>query len=167
MSPHQIIAVAARLFAVWLAIHVPGNLYEFFEPDSSLNRPSIRWIALCVSIIEVAAMLVLWFFPQTIARKLLTTSTTEPATASSSDTWLRMGCALIGLWVLTTSLPALILDASVLYSAHIDDTSSLRHSVLYYLAEVAISVWLILGARGFREIYWWASNAGISKHSNS
>jgi len=59
-----------------------------------------------------------------------------------------------------------MLDASVLYSTNIDDTSSLRHSVLYYLAEVALSVWLILGARGFRKIFWWASNVGINKHSD-
>lgn len=160
MSPHQIIAVAARLYAVWLAIQLPGQVYEVFAAD-----PSMRLFSACILIIEVVAMLALWFFPQTIARKLLTVSATETPAPSSADTWLRMGCALIGLWLLATSLPKLILDAFGLYSMHYDDTSSLRRSVLYYLAEVAIAVWLILGGRGFREVFWWARNAGVSKPS--
>ena len=80
-----------------------------------------------------------------------------------------MGCALIGLWLLTTSVPALLLNLYVLAGAtdHYAEANSLRHdlkhSVLYNAAEVAIALWLILGARGFRELYWWAQNVGIRK----
>jgi len=72
----------------------------------------------------------------------------------------------MGLWLVATALPALVLDTFALSTYKFEDTSSLWRSVLYYLAEVAIAVWLILGARGFRYIVWWASNVGISGRSN-
>jgi hypothetical protein len=159
MSPHQIIALAARLFAVWLAINLPGQVYEVL-----FTEPSARLFVVCILIIEVVAMLALWFFPHAIARTLLTVSTTEAPAPSSAETWLRMGCALIGLWVLATSFPKLIVDAFGMYFVK-DDDPSLQRAVLYYLAEVAIAVWLILGGRGFREVFWWARNAGVSKPS--
>ena len=159
MSPHQIIALATRLFAVWLAIHLPGQVYEVLFAE-----PSARLFVVCIFIIEVVAMLALWFSPHTIARRLLSVSTPETPAPSSADTWLRMGCALIGLWVLATSFPKLIVDAFGMYFIK-DDDPSLQRAVLYYLAEVAIAVWLILGGSGFREVFWWARNAGVSKPS--
>ena len=100
-------------------------------------------VALCVLIIEVIAILALWLFPHTIARRLLGTRSAEPAPPASANTWLRMGCALIGLWLLATSVPALMLDTFALsYLSAVEDASPLRRSVFYYLAEVAIGVWL-------------------------
>jgi len=93
MSPHQIVAVATRLFAVWLVIHLPGQVYGFFTEDIKLNDPSIRPLAVCFAVLEVLVILVLWFFPHTIARALLKSSATEPPQPSSADTWLTMGCA--------------------------------------------------------------------------
>jgi hypothetical protein len=168
MSPHQVVAVAARLFAVWLAIHLPGQVYEFVASDTKLNDPTMRLVALCVAVVEVVTILALWLFPYSIARRLLGSSPVEAGPSASADTWVRIGCALIGLWLVATSLPALVLDAFVLSSfTTVDDTSSLRHSVFYYLAEVAIGAWLILGARGFRQLVWWARNAGVGEPSNN
>lgn len=167
MSPHQVVSVAARLFAVWLVIHLPGQVYSFFTEESKLNDPTLRLVAICVAAIEAIVILALWFFPHTIARTLLRTSATEPPPPSSADTWLTMGCALIGLWLVATSLPSLVIDTFVWSTYKFDDTSSLWRSVLYYLAEIAIGVWLILGARGFRQVVWWARNAGIGEPSNN
>ena len=151
---------------MWLAIHLPGQVFELFTADSTHGDIStVRVESASVLLIEVVVMFALWFFPQSIARKLLTSTASDPQSPSSADTWLRLGCGLIGVWVLATSLPKLMLDAFVLYSIKPDDASSLRFTVIYYLAEVAIAVWLIVGAKGFREVFWWAQNAGVSKHS--
>jgi hypothetical protein len=167
MSPHQFVAVAARLFAVWLVIHLPGQAYGFFTDSSKLNDPTLGMVALGVGVVELIVILGLWFFPNTIARKLLGSSSSEPPPPSSADAWLTMGCALMGLWLLATSLPALLLDLFVMSKYEFEDKSSLWRSVLYYIAEAAIGVWLILGARGFRRIVWWARNAGIGEPSNN
>ena len=166
MSPQQIVAVMARLFAIWIVIHLPGQAYEILFPSTRDADQSTRLFALGGFALEILASLALWFFPLTIARKLLRSSSDERPPPSSSDLWLGMGCALIGLWLLATSLPALVINIFILGSALTasgDLSSSLRQNLLYYLAEVAIAAWLILGATGFQKVFWWARNAGVSK----
>jgi hypothetical protein len=78
------------------------------------------------------------------------------------DMWLSVGCALIGLWVLTSALPALVRNLIVLYLSRdtYDDVPNVNIWRIYYLVEIAIGLWLILGAKGFRKLYWWAQTAG-------
>jgi hypothetical protein len=73
-----------------------------------------------------------------------------------------MGCALIGLWVVSSTLPSLIQDALILlaWSGGSDDISSVKHQLVYNAVEVAVGIWLVLGGKGFRKIFWWARNAG-------
>ncbi len=166
--PHQIIAVAARLFAVWLTIHLPGQIYAFVDSDVKLHDARLRFFAVGIAIVELALILVLWLFPYTVARILLKSSRAEAAPPISGDTWLQIGCALIGMWLMATSLPALLLDTYTLSTeTPPDDSSSLVHSVIYYLSQVVIGIWLILGASGFRRVVWWARNAGMAKPSNN
>jgi hypothetical protein len=167
MTPHQIVAAAARLFAVWMAIHLPGQVYEFFAQDFKVHDASLRLVAACIAALEVIVILALWLFPNVIARRLLGPPPSEPPTPSSADTWLRMGCALIGLWLLATSLPALILDTYALSVSTFDENQSLWHSIVYYVTEVVLGVWLVLGGSGFRQLVWWARNAGIGEPSNN
>ena len=107
MSPQQIVAVMARLFAIWIVIHLPGQAYEILVPSTRDADRSTRLFAVGGFALEILASLALWFFPLTIARKLLRSSSDERPPPSSSDLWLGMGCALIGLWLFATSLPAL------------------------------------------------------------
>jgi hypothetical protein len=165
MSPQQIVAVMARLLAVWIVIHLPGQAYEIVFPSSRDADQSMRLFVVGGFAVEILVSLALWVFPLTIASKLLRASSEERPPPSSSDVWLGMGCALIGLWLIATSLPALVIDVFVLASAinASGDISSLRQNVLYYLAELAMAAWLILGAIGFRKVFWWARDAGVKK----
>jgi hypothetical protein len=109
----------------------------------------------------------LWFFPGLAARRLIS-DPMEPGEPASADTWLAMGCALIGLWILTYALPALIRDTFVLQSAEsvYSDASALKSWVLYNLLQVAIALWLIFGGAGFRQLFWWARGAGLGRPSS-
>ena len=160
MSPHQAIAVAARLFAIWLLIHLPGQAYAFFADESR-----VRLITLCVVVVELIIILAFWIFPDTVARTLLRSSSAEPPPPASADAWLSLGCALMGLWLLATSLPSLLVDVFAWSSMQLDDRSFLWRSVFYDFSQVAIGVWLTLGARGFRRVVWWARNAGTGASS--
>lgn len=167
MSPQQIVAVVARLLAVWIVIHLPGQVSEIVYLGGHDADRSMRAFAVGGFAVELFVCLAIWFFPLTIARKLLRSSSEERPPPSSSDVWLGMGCALIGLWLLATSLPALVINFFILGSAigSSGDISSVRENVFFYLAEVAIAAWLILGAKGFQKVFWWARNAGISKRT--
>jgi hypothetical protein len=170
MSPQQVVAVGARLLAVWLFAHLPGQVYQFYAllvSGVDALSASLRFFAGIALVFEVLLILALWFFPLTIARKLLRSSSEEHPIPSSPDMWLGIGCALIGLWLLTSAVPALVLNAYVLVGAdNYAETASVRRNVFYNSAEVAIGLWLILGAKGFRELFWWAQNAGVSKSLN-
>jgi len=114
--------------------------------------------------LNILVAVVLWFFPRSIAGKLLSPDNAKPEASASPDLWLAMGCALLGLWMLTTALPSLVLDSYAL--AYVDATSDnteLKRSVLYYMVEMAIALWLVFGAKGFRRLFWWARQAGYKK----
>jgi hypothetical protein len=170
MTPHQTIAVAVRLFAIWLAITLVSNLITFNSQFTWQEYPNKLFATVLILTVIALVALALWFFPLTVARGLLTAASPQPARASPSaspDTWLAIGCALLGLWVLTAALPALVRESIILNSSDFaTDTSEVRHWLIYHLGQVVIGIWLTLGAKGFRGLFWWARNAGIGKPSN-
>jgi hypothetical protein len=160
MSPHQVIAVGVRLFAVWLGISVFRAVPSlYFGRYGFEAHPLVATVTLLVA---SAVVVFLWLLPQTIARRLLPSSNSEALPSASPDLWLAMGCALIGLWVVSSTLPSLIQDALILlaWSGGSDDISSVKHQLVYNAVEVAVGIWLVLGGKGFRKVFWWARNAG-------
>lgn len=123
-----------------------------------------------IAVVTVAVVLALWLFPHTVARRLLSTSATpSPGTATSipADTWLAMGSAVVGLWVLASSLPATVRDVVILKSSDaITDTSEVHNWLIYDFGRVVLAVWLMFGAVGFRGIFSWARYAGIGERSD-
>jgi len=87
MSPHQIIAVAVRL--------------------SQGEADSILVFVVGAAIVALFA-LALWKFPLTVVRKLLSSIPQKPEPQQRPDSWLAMGSALIGLWLLSSTVPSLI-----------------------------------------------------------
>ena len=165
MSPHQTIAVAVRLFAVWLALYVGSTSLSFFAQPGGSDTHVANWVLLLALGVAGAVILALWLFPLTIARKLLTPPAAPPAAAASPDTWLLLGCVLIGLWTLSHALPALVADgvASYFYGSDYIKSGPGLARIIYRLLELAFAAWLVLGASGIRRIFWWARNAGISR----
>lgn len=162
MSPHQAVAVAVRIFAAWLGVTVLRNLASF----AFLKQSEMPGYGFSVTVIVLAALLVaaLWLFPGTIARKLLSPDNAQLEQSGSPNLWLAMGCALLGLWLLTSALPTLIFDTYALVRlSYGDDRGNIPQSVMYYVVEVAIGLWLVFGAKGFRRLFWWARNAGYKK----
>ncbi len=96
MSPHQIIAVAMRLFAAWLGIYVLRTLPQFYFARHS-DTPGFLFV-LVFFILTGGVVLALGFFPRTIAGKLLSPPNVDPAPSASRAIRLAMGSPLIGLW---------------------------------------------------------------------
>lgn len=162
MSPHQAVAVAIRIFAAWLGITVIRDLASF----AFIRQSDMPGYGFAVAVLVLAALLVaaLWLFPGTIAGKLLSPINGKLETSASPDLWLAMGCALLGLWMLTSAIPTLVFDTYALLRLNPgDDRGNVPQSVVYYVVEVAIGLWLVFGAKGFRRLFWWARHAGLSK----
>jgi hypothetical protein len=119
-------------------------------------------IAVVIGVFTVVALLILWFFPRTIAGALLDSKRPLVAESASPDIWLAVGCALIGLWLIIPAASSLLYNLSILYLAQRTpglDVSDLRYYWIYYVIEIAFGVWLLLGARGARRLFWWARRA--------
>ena len=119
-------------------------------------------LALVLSGAAVALLaLGLWRFPLTVARKLLSPRAEPPSDGAEPDTWLAMGCALMGLWLLTKAISSVARDllffTSGFEGGYYDDA---KLWIGIYLPETIIGLWLIFGAKGFRRLFWWARNAG-------
>jgi hypothetical protein len=163
MSPHQAIAVAVRLFAIWLAIYAARTAPSFYRESVRTDDPNAGIAVLVVAALVIVFVLFLWFFPRTVARGLLDTSSLVSASEPASpDTWFAVGCALIGLWLIVPALASVIYRLSLLFMAQRNlevDTSDMSFAWVYYIVQFALGVWLLLGARGARRLFWWARNA--------
>ena len=162
MSPLQLVAVGVRLFTAWLALVTlrDGASLAFLPSD---QKPPLS-VAIPVLVICALVVVALWTFPLSVARKLLPRESAEVQPHATPDLWLAMGCALIGLWLLTSALPSLVFNLYVqAYSSPGAADESIGRLVIYYAAEVVIGLWLVFGANGFRQLFWWARNAGTRK----
>jgi hypothetical protein len=164
VTPGQIVAIAVRLFAVWLTLFVIVNAY----PVSLLlgKTDVLAAILFCTiaTLVSAAISLALWCFPQTVAKRLLSEPITEAAALpGSADSWLATGCALIGIWLIASSLPSLTrYVVGFTFFAPGDVSSEAVQLSIYYSVRIAIGAWLLFGARGLRKLYWWAQHAGVS-----
>ena len=108
MSPHQITAVAVRLLAIWLFALIAMNVpYYFLNTPLQGESDSILVFVVGAALVALLA-LALWKFPLIVSRKLLSSNTQEPETQQQPDMWLAMGCALMGLWMLASTIPAFV-----------------------------------------------------------
>ena len=161
MTPHQTLAVAVRLFAIVFAIYIVRELLAFYL-SAREGDPHALSILATVSVLAVLFLVVLWFFPRTIARGLLPLSSDTPAQPSPPDIWFATGSSLIGLCLMAFAVPALARNSLVIYLFRSEsvDMSGLRSGLLYYSIQFVLGVGLLFGANGLRKVFLWVRNAG-------
>ena len=147
MTPRQTIAVSVRVFAVWLVLYGLETGYVAVIVLRTSTSTGTLVFGVLLAAIWVAAGLALWSFPQAIARNLLSRELEDEripdSGAAPPDIWLGVGCALIGVWVIVSSLPALAQDIADGWAS-----AQLSGSGVYFVVRVVLGVSLILGARG-------------------
>jgi hypothetical protein len=167
MSPHQIIAVAVRLFSVWLAVTALLNIPYYYLNAGGQSSSDAIWFFWPIVLPLILIAVGLWHFPLTIADKLLSSPESKVIEEASPDLWLSMGCALIGLFFIATTVPSLLVG---LLQNRETLLSHLAGNFQYWLANellrLAIGVWLVTGAKGFRKLFWWVRSAGLRPRPN-
>ena len=161
MTPHQTLAVAVRLFAVWLALVVIREVLSSYT-FARQGQDSLLPIITVVGVIAVVAVLILWFFPRSIAQGLLPSRSDAPAQPSAPETWFGIGVSLIGLWLAASAIPGLLRNSAVLflYASDSIDKSGLISGFIFLFAQVAVGALLIFGANGIKRLVRWARHAG-------
>lgn len=172
MSREDVVAVACRLFSLFILATLirtfPAAGAALLQQNSSLEMVLIIGAAVaCV----LAGCALLWFFPLTIARKLLPVmKEARSETAMDSSRALSVGLTLVGIWMVGYSLPDLVYWVTHLMLVYRSGDTSFSildeqgvAALVSTLAEVALGFWLILGSTGIkRMIYRWRYGASIS-----
>lgn len=165
MTPRQTVAVGVRLFAVWLLLDALDMGYFALVELGKAASTSTLVLGFVLTIVWVLAGAVLWIFAGAIAHKLLPRENNNAGSDPSGiapATWLAVGCALIGVWVIVSSLPPLAQDM-----ANAWPSVTLGDSGIYFIVRIVLGVWLILGARGLRIVMRWTQYAGIQRSEES
>ena len=170
MSREDWIAIASRLFAVFLLVMVarsfPSAIALIGQEEP---KPSMTLVAMVLSA-GLLACAVLWFFPLTIARKLLPVMK-EPRSDSpmSESVALSVGLTLIGIWVLASALPDAVYWGTIFLTVRQLDEGMFQWgheqiaSIVTTIAELVFAVWLIFGSTGIRRLierFRYGSHAG-------
>jgi hypothetical protein len=173
MTPHQTLAVAVRLFVIWLAIYVGREFFGFYSGASDKDFENALPIVVILGLVAILVLVVLWFFPKSVARGLLTQSTDTQAAPSAPQVWLAVGSSLIGLWLLASAVPALLRNTWVAYlygpdfKAYKPNTAWLVDGLLFYTVQSLVGLGLIIRANGIAKLIWWARTAGTGETSNT
>jgi len=172
MTPVQIVAVCLRLLAIIWFLYILGHSYGLFAfwkvGGEEIISNGFIWFNV---VLQLTMCLLLWFFPATIARKLL------PAAADSGETrlpvslveWQVLGVICVGVWTLANAVPDAIywltfygMSVGANYGTY-DLGPDQKASTFSTLAQLAIGFWLVLGAKGFAALLFKIRTGGISK----
>jgi hypothetical protein len=164
MDREDIVAVGIRVFAVYLALSTLYYLPYIFRLPAS--HTAVEWLAPAVIAVLLLVALALWFFPLTIARKLLPVMR-EPRAAAAIDARLALslGIALIGVWFATAAVRPLIMSAGLyLLNRGLSDEAGANPQELVqigsYSAQLLLGIGLALGSGGLRDLLLRARGAG-------
>lgn len=108
MTPQQWVGLGVRLFAVWLA--VTGLPYLLSIP-LVLSAQHVDWgtgMAYAVGSGYVIAAALLWFFPMSVAHRLVPRTRFEGQLQTSRSELAQVGLCLLGVWLLSKYAPALV-----------------------------------------------------------
>ena len=161
MSREDFIAVAVRLFAVyvlfWTLETFPNAMFLLSGADGK------AWAGLYIAILIFACLLCafLWFFPLSIARKLLPVMR-EPRSEQviGAPVALSLGLTLIGIWFLADALVSvlywltLFIRSKQVNGIPVEWTSKQVASMVATLTRLVLSVWFIFGAAGIRRLIY-------------
>jgi hypothetical protein len=172
MTPTQVVAVCLRFLAIVWLLYTLNHAYSLFAYLGLQNQDPesiwFVWIQVAVQLLVCAA---LWFFPFTIASKLLPShgAQSEPKIAHSMLDWQTLGVICIGLWALARAVPDVVYWATFMNISFSGDSGvselspDQKASLISTVVEIAVGLWLILGAKGFAALLFKIRTAGVAK----
>lgn len=161
MSREDFVAVASRLLSIYLLFGiiqgVPSALQMLFDGQG------VAWGALFAFFLAVGALLCafLWFFPLTVARKLLPVmSERRSEEAIDASIALSLGLTLLGAWFFANAL----IDSSywlvyLFRSRQVEDVAlHWSHEQVAHMVstgvELVVSLWLLVGSGGIKRLIY-------------
>jgi len=158
MTPQQIVGLGVRLLAVWIAIRSVGIFIQNAAAFRALDMADKAFNIGVLTAWWLAVALLLWLFPMWIAHKLIPRTRFENKLNVQPMEVARVGCCLLGLWLLANHLGTMIWF--LFKGALTPGTSSVIRTFtpderLQFLAlsiQVAFALFLTFGSASFATI---------------
>lgn len=170
MTKEQIFGLAVKLFAIFLFVYGLRSLTGVIQiADTASGYSGIWWVAAGYLFIFVSLALLLWFFPVSVARRILPKDDRKVGEADFSLNDIDVvAYSILGVWLLATTIPDVIYWLLVLATLeHKGLIPYMTHtriaSVIATLIQFGIGVWLMLGAKGLRGLIRKLRYAGASQ----
>jgi len=168
MSPHQLVALAVRLFAIWLFLYTIRQLipltYVFRTPDFEL--PQMMFVVFCVVLLGISVSM--WVFPFTISNRIATFSpSSECAQSWTTNEVYGIGFVLLGFFLLFFGVSDAVYW--IFYLIWIEDmveggpglTLEQKGSITATVVELVFALVLILGSKGLAKMIHKMRYAGL------
>jgi hypothetical protein len=162
VSREDYVAIAARLFAVYIVLKTILQIPTAVQTMSQEQGTPWVWLYVLALLVSLAICVFLWFFPLTIARKLLPVMK-EPRSEQtiSAPIGLSLGLTLIGIWFLahaaidsiywlTLIVRVKQMDPQVSFEWTPDQVASMIATVF----QLGLSAWLVFGNAGLRRLIY-------------
>jgi hypothetical protein len=106
MSREDVVAVASRLFAIFLVVSTLRTMGSTIQTERDLGSVGgLIYYTLPIAIPSILAAGLLWYFPLTIARKLLPVMRDSgPATVVGNDDIAAIAFSVLGMWTLASAI---------------------------------------------------------------
>jgi hypothetical protein len=159
VSREDIVAIASRLFAIFLVIttiRLLGPMFLTPEFFSSTGQLLLFVSMLVLPALAVAALL--WFFPLSVARKLLPVMREpRPTVSPSSQTALELALVAIGMWVLASAISDSVYWVVMLVHVYnstvpVEIDASQTARIVATITELLLGCWLVFGSRGLANL---------------
>lgn len=144
MTPQQIVGLAVRLFSIWLVVIA----FQMVGIVTALNQQFKGSSALALYVMPALPVLLavgLWFFPMFVAHKLIPRSHDTNALRMPVREAAAAAAAIIGIWVVISSLPQIIAAASLVLVAGNSQISGMYFSSERVFSLLAVAMQLALG----------------------
>jgi hypothetical protein len=161
LTREDVIAVASRLFAVYLVVlsvqSIALSVGTLFGRVWETYWIVLMWLLYAATLLIVG---LLWFFPLSIARKLLPVARDTSGTPLGETNDLQsIAFSVLGAWVLATALSDVaswlvfflyIERTRTDYSVSAENTAGIASTVVQF----AIGIYLLIGSRGFARLLY-------------
>lgn len=152
MTPQQLTAIALRMFSIWLAITSIPYLFVISNKLAEYENQSGMFTAIGIGGAYLLAAIIVWFFPLSIAHKLVPKTKFENRLNTRPDEVATIAISLLGLWKLTNALPDLV---AFLFQASLNSPSDSifssldargKSDVFFYCLEIGIAIFFLVQA---------------------
>ena len=160
MSREDIVAIASRLFAIFIVVFLLREMAQLVEllSTNTLAPGALATLTL-VLLAVLATSALLWFFPLTVARKLLPVMR-EPRSETSvgESTAFSLALTVMGVWFLANAIVDVAYWLMLFAHVHASDlpgfelTPSQEGSIAATAVRLLLSLWLIFGSSGVNRI---------------